>query len=55
MLCDDAIQFTSKAKATGVDITLRIGEVMFHCYPAQRHFSGRLKPHLKKSVRLLIN
>lgn len=34
ILCDDSIQFAAKAKDAGVDITLRIGEGMFHCYPA---------------------
>lgn len=33
-LCDDAIRFAEKAKSAGVDVTLRIGEGMFHCYPA---------------------
>ncbi len=32
-LRDDAIRFGEKAKAAGVDITLQIGEGMFHCYP----------------------
>lgn len=34
ILCDDSIQFAAKAKDAGVDITLRIGKGMFHCYPA---------------------
>lgn len=33
-LCDDSIRFASKAKAAGVDVTLKIAEGMFHCYPA---------------------
>lgn len=33
-LRDDAVRFGEKAKAAGVDVTLRIGEGMFHCYPA---------------------
>lgn len=33
-LCDDSIRFAAKAKEAGVDITLRIGKGMFHCYPA---------------------
>lgn len=33
-LRDDAIRFGDKAKAEGDDINLRIGEGMFHCYPA---------------------
>lgn len=33
-LCDDSVEFATKARNAGVDITLRIGEGMFHCYPA---------------------
>ncbi|KJS84751.1 MAG: alpha/beta hydrolase [Peptococcaceae bacterium BICA1-8] len=33
-LCDDSVRFAEKAKDAGVDVTLRIGEGMFHCYPA---------------------
>ncbi len=33
-LCDDAVRFAEKAEKAGVDVTLRIGEGMFHCYPA---------------------
>jgi acetyl esterase/lipase len=33
-LCDDSVLFAEKAKDAGVNVTLRIGEGMFHCYPA---------------------
>jgi epsilon-lactone hydrolase len=33
ILCDDSIRFAEKAKEAGVDVTLRVGEGMFHCYP----------------------
>lgn len=33
-LCDDSVRFAEKAKAAGVDVTLRVGEGLFHCYPA---------------------
>lgn len=33
VLFDDSIRFAEKAKAAGVDVTLRIGEKMVHCYP----------------------
>lgn len=33
-LRDDSIRFAAKAKAAGVDVTLKIAEGMFHCYPA---------------------
>ena len=32
-LLDDSTRFAEKAKAAGVDITLRVGERMIHCYP----------------------
>ncbi|SMC48886.1 alpha/beta hydrolase [Sporomusa malonica] len=34
ILRDDSTQFAAKAKNAGVDVTLRVGEGMFHCYPA---------------------
>lgn len=33
-LRDDSVRFAKKAKDAGVDVTLKIGEGMFHCYPA---------------------
>lgn len=33
-LRDDSIRFAEKAKNAGVAVTLRVGEGMFHCYPA---------------------
>jgi len=34
LLLDDSIRFAEKAKAAGIDVTLKVGEGMFHCYPA---------------------
>lgn len=34
LLRDDSTRFARKAKNAGVDVTLHIGEGMFHCYPA---------------------
>lgn len=34
LLLSDSTRYAEKAKAAGVDVTLRIGEGMFHCYPA---------------------
>lgn len=34
LLRDDSIRFAEKAKEAGVDVTLHVGEGMFHCYPA---------------------
>lgn len=33
VLFDDSIRFAEKAKAAGVDVTLKVGERMVHCYP----------------------
>jgi acetyl esterase/lipase len=33
VLRDDAIQFADKARQAGVDVTLIVGEGLFHCYP----------------------
>ncbi|MDD3023938.1 MAG: alpha/beta hydrolase fold domain-containing protein, partial [Syntrophomonadaceae bacterium] len=33
-LLDDSIRFAEKAQAAGVDVTLKIGKGLFHCYPA---------------------
>jgi epsilon-lactone hydrolase len=33
VLRDDSIRFAEKAKNAGVDVTLKVGEGMFHCFP----------------------
>jgi monoterpene epsilon-lactone hydrolase len=33
VLLDDSTRFAEKAKDAGVDITLKVGEGMFHCFP----------------------
>jgi monoterpene epsilon-lactone hydrolase len=33
VMLDDAVQYAEKAKAAGVDVTLTVGEGLFHCYP----------------------
>ena len=33
ILRDDSVRFAEKAKAAGVDVTLREGKGLFHCYP----------------------
>lgn len=37
-MLDDSIQFANKAKAQGVDVTLKVGEGMIHCYPLMAPF-----------------
>jgi epsilon-lactone hydrolase len=34
LLRDDSTRFAAKAKDAGVDVTLKIGDGLFHCYPA---------------------
>lgn len=34
LLRDDSMRFAEKAKDAGVNVTLHVGEGMFHCYPA---------------------
>jgi len=33
-LLDDSLRFAEKAQLAGVEVTLRVGEGLFHCYPA---------------------
>jgi acetyl esterase/lipase len=33
ILRDDSVGFAEKAKGAGVDVTLRVGEGLFHCFP----------------------
>ena len=33
ILLDDSVRFAEKAKDAGVDVTLRVGKGLFHCYP----------------------
>jgi epsilon-lactone hydrolase len=33
ILLDDSTRFAEKARAAGVDVTLKVGEGMFHCFP----------------------
>jgi len=46
LLRDDSTRFAKKAKDAGVDVTLRIGEGLFHCYPA----CSPLFPEAKKAM-----
>jgi monoterpene epsilon-lactone hydrolase len=33
VLLDDSTRFAEKAKDAGVEVTLKVGEGMFHCFP----------------------
>jgi acetyl esterase/lipase len=33
ILLDDSVRFAEKAKGAGVNVTLRVGKGLFHCYP----------------------
>ena len=57
ILLDDSLHFAEKAKAAGVDVTLRVGKGMCHCYPAFGNLFRESKfaleeicLHLKKHV-----
>lgn len=45
-LRDDSIFFAEKAKKAGVNITLNVGEDLFHCYPAM----SPMFPEAKKAI-----
>ncbi len=58
-LLDDSTRFAEKARAAGVDVALRIGEKMIHCYPllaplfpeateAMDEICTYIKTHLRK-------
>jgi len=60
-LLDDSTRFAAKASAAGVDVTLRVGEGMIHCYPlltplipeavqAMEEISTFIKTHIGKSM-----
>jgi monoterpene epsilon-lactone hydrolase len=46
VLFDDSTRFAEKAKAAGVDVTLRVGEGLFHCYPV----CGSLFPEAQQAM-----
>jgi acetyl esterase/lipase len=59
VLLDDSTRFAAKAKTAGVDVTLRVGEGLFHCYPvcaplfpeateAMEEICGFMKRHIGK-------
>lgn len=51
VLYDDAVKFTEKAKSAGVDVTLKIGEKMVHCYPLLPPFI----PEARKEMEEMCN
>lgn len=63
-MLDDSTRFAEKAKAAGVDVTLRVGEGMVHCYPllaplfpeatqAMEEICAYIKTHIGKNVEHL--
>ncbi len=63
ILRDDSIRFAEKAKQAGVDVTLNVGEGMFHCFPvcaplfpeathAMDEICNFIKTHLKNEQLL---
>jgi epsilon-lactone hydrolase len=62
ILRDDSTRFAEKAKAAGVNVTLRVGAGMIHCYPvmaplfpeatqAMEEICGFIKRHLGKPLK----
>ena len=45
-LLDDSTRFAARAQSAGVDVTLRVGEGLFHCYPAM----APLFPEAKRAM-----
>ncbi|WP_054693055.1 alpha/beta hydrolase [Syntrophomonas palmitatica] len=52
-LLDDATRFAAKAKACGVDVTLRIEPGMFHCYPAMAPLFPEATRAMKEICRFI--
>lgn len=46
LLRDDSVRFAEKAEKAGLEVTLTVGEGLFHCYPAV----GPLFPEAKQAV-----
>lgn len=53
-LRDDSIMFAEKAKKAGVDVTLRVGKGLFHCYPAMAPLFPEAK-HALEHICTFIN
>jgi acetyl esterase/lipase len=54
-LVDDSIRFAEKAKAAGVDVTLRVGESMIHCYPLLPPFIPEARQAMKEICTFIKN
>jgi monoterpene epsilon-lactone hydrolase len=52
-LRDDSIMFADKAKKAGVDVALRVGEGLFHCYPAMAPLFPEANQALKEIKRFI--
>jgi len=53
ILYDDAVRFAEKAKAAGVDVGLKVGEGLFHCYPICAPFSRKRRRQWTRFAGLL--
>ncbi|MBC9784245.1 alpha/beta hydrolase [Heliobacterium chlorum] len=52
-LFDDSIAFAKNAKAAGVDVTLRVGERMVHCYPFLPAFIPEARQAMNEIVEFI--
>ncbi|MFP4016853.1 MAG: alpha/beta hydrolase [Halanaerobiales bacterium] len=52
-LRDDSIIFAEKAEKVGVDVTLRVGEGLFHCYPAMSPLFPEAKDAMEEICKFI--
>ena len=50
IMLDDSTRFAEKAKQAGVDVTLRVGDKMMHCYPLMTPFFPEATQALEEIV-----
>lgn len=52
-MLDDSTRFAEKAKKAGVDVTLKVGEKMVHCYPLMAPFYPEATQELETICRFI--
>ena len=55
ILRDDSVSFAEKAKGAGVDVTLRVGEGLFHCFPVCAPLFPEATQAMARDLRLYKN
>lgn len=54
VLRDDSILFAEKVEEAGVDITLRVGEGLFHCYPAMSPYFPEAREAMEEICTFIV-